>query len=70
MTAKGKRSSVDWEKIMRDPAVTEVTTMSLPNSAEKHDEKTDARLLRNLRSRTPRLKHLLGLSMAEVNGGK
>lgn len=70
MSGGGTISAVDWDEIMRHPAVTEVTTMTLTNTAERHDAKTDERLLRNMRARAPRFKQLLDLSMEDVNAGK
>lgn len=70
MAVGGKISAVDWEEILKNEAVTEVTTMALPNNARRHDAETDERLFLNLRTRAPRLKRLLSLSMAEVNGRK
>ncbi len=66
----GKRSAVDWDAIMQNPTVGEITTMTLPNEAERHDAQTDERLLEKLHDRADRMKYLFDLSMAEIDGGK
>ncbi len=70
MSIGGKISAVDWDEVVKNKAVREVTTMTLSNTAKRHDAQTDRQLLSNLDSRIDKLKHLLDLSMAEVNGRK
>lgn len=66
----GLKSEADWEEVMNNRGVTEVTTMTLPNKAEPHTEKTDEEILKNARRRAPRLNYLLSLAMADINAEK
>ena len=68
--SEGQKSAVDWDAILCDPAVREVTTKTLLNRAYRHDAQTDERLLKNLDSCADQLNHILDLSMADVNGKK
>jgi hypothetical protein len=55
---------------MQNPAVTEVTTMTLSNTAEPHTEKTDEELLENHRRNAPWLNRILSEVMAEIDAEK
>lgn len=63
----GLKSTIDWDDVMQNRAVAEVTRMAPANTADPHTPETDQELLEHFHSQIDRVKHILDLSMRDVN---
>lgn len=66
----GKISNIDWDEIMKDAAVTEVTRMAPSNTAVRHTAETDRELLEFFDSQREKWLHIIELSMRDINERK